>query len=41
LSLFASANRAIGGLPDYKARKAKDPNYTVMDFRVEQYRRYF
>jgi hypothetical protein len=36
-----SANRAIGGLPEYKARKAKDPNYTVMDFRVEQYRRYF
>ncbi len=36
-----SANRAIGGLPEYKARKAKDPGYTVMDFRVEQYRRYF
>jgi len=36
-----SANRAIGGLPEYKALKAKDPNYTVMDFRVEQYRRFF
>ena len=36
-----SANRAIGGLPEYKVRKAKDPNYTVMDFRVEQYRRFF
>ena len=36
-----SANRAIGGLPEYKARKAKDPNYTVLDFRVEQYRRFF
>lgn len=36
-----SANRAIGGLPEYKARKAKDPDYTVMDFRVEQYRRFF
>ena len=36
-----SANRAIGGLPEYKARKAKDPNYTVLDFRVEQYGRFF
>lgn len=36
-----SANRAVGGLPEYKARKAKDPDYTVMDFRVEQYRRFF
>ncbi|MEJ2584682.1 MAG: uracil-DNA glycosylase family protein [Robiginitalea sp.] len=36
-----SANRAIGGLPEYKARKAADPNYTVMDFRVAQYRRFF
>jgi G:T/U-mismatch repair DNA glycosylase len=35
-----SANRAVGGLPEYKARKAKDPKYTVMDFRVEQYRRF-
>ena len=36
-----SANRAIGSLPEYKARKAQDPSYTVMDFRVEQYRRFF
>ena len=36
-----SANRAVGSLPGYKARKAKDPDYTVMDFRVEQYRRFF
>lgn len=36
-----SANRSIGSLPEYKARKAKDPSYTVMDFRVEQYRRFF
>jgi len=36
-----SANRAVGALPGYKARKAADPNYTVMDFRVEQYRRFF
>lgn len=36
-----SANRAIGSMAAYKARRAKDTNYTVMDFRVEQYRRYF
>jgi G:T/U-mismatch repair DNA glycosylase len=36
-----SANRAVGGLPEYKTRKANDPNYTVMDFREEQYRRFF
>ena len=36
-----SANRAIGSLPAYKARKARDASYTVMDFRVEQYRRFF
>ena len=36
-----SANRAVGSLPEYKARKAKDPNYTVLDFRGEQYRIYF
>ena len=36
-----SANRAIGSIPEYKARKAKDPGYTVMDFRVDQYREFF
>jgi G:T/U-mismatch repair DNA glycosylase len=36
-----SANRSIGALPEYKARKAADPGYTVMDFRVEQYRQFF
>lgn len=36
-----SANRAIGSLPLYKEKKAKDPNYTTFDFRVEQYQRYF
>jgi G:T/U-mismatch repair DNA glycosylase len=35
-----SANRAVGSLPEYKERKAKNPAYTVMDFRVEQYRRF-
>ncbi|MBC2839110.1 uracil-DNA glycosylase family protein [Robiginitalea sp. SC105] len=36
-----SANRAVGSLPEYKKRKEKDPGYTVMDFRVAQYRPYF
>ncbi|MDG1570729.1 uracil-DNA glycosylase family protein [Robiginitalea sp. M366] len=36
-----SANRAVGSLAEYKARKANDPAYTVLDFRVEQYRRFF
>lgn len=36
-----SANRAIGSIPHYKARKAIEPGYTVMDFRVEQYSRFF
>ena len=36
-----SANRAIGSIPEYKSRKAKEPNYTVMDFRVEQYGKFF
>lgn len=36
-----SANRAIGSMQAYKAQKAADPDYTVMDFRVEQYQRYF
>ncbi|MGB5191238.1 uracil-DNA glycosylase family protein [Robiginitalea sp.] len=36
-----SANRAVGGLPEYKARKATDPKFTTLDFRVEQYRRFF
>lgn len=36
-----SANRAVGSIPEYKIRKAKDPSYTVMDFRVEQYRKFF
>jgi G:T/U-mismatch repair DNA glycosylase len=36
-----SANRAVGSIPEYKMRKAMDPDYTVMDFRVEQYSRFF
>jgi len=36
-----SANRAMGSLPEYKAKKAADPKYTTLDFRVEQYRQFF
>ncbi|MGB5404437.1 uracil-DNA glycosylase family protein [Robiginitalea sp.] len=36
-----SANRAVGSLPEYKARKAADPKYTTLDFRVAQYRKFF
>jgi G:T/U-mismatch repair DNA glycosylase len=36
-----SANRAVGSLPEYKAKKAADPRYTTLDFRVEQYRQFF
>jgi len=36
-----SANRAVGSLPEYKAKKAADPKYTTLDFRVEQYRQFF
>ena len=36
-----SANRAVGALDEYKIRKNKDPSYTTLDFRVDQYRRFF
>ncbi|THD66390.1 uracil-DNA glycosylase family protein [Robertkochia marina] len=36
-----SANRAIGGMDAYKMRKAQDPDYTTMDFRVQQYAPFF
>lgn len=36
-----SANRAVGSLPEYKVKKAADPRYTTLDFRVEQYRQFF
>jgi hypothetical protein len=36
-----SANRAVGGLPEYKERKALNPGYTTLDFRIEQYSKYF
>lgn len=36
-----SANRAVGSFQEYKERKAANPNYTTIDFRVEQYRPFF
>ncbi|PIE99864.1 MAG: DNA glycosylase [Maribacter sp.] len=36
-----AANRAVGGLADYKALKAKDPSFNTLDYRVLQYRLFF
>lgn len=36
-----SANRAVGSMSLYKKLKAKNPDFTVMDFRVLQYKPFF
>ncbi|WP_445385540.1 uracil-DNA glycosylase family protein [Robiginitalea sp. IMCC44478] len=36
-----SANRAVGSLPEYKARKAKDQGYDTLKFRMDQYKPFF
>jgi G:T/U-mismatch repair DNA glycosylase len=36
-----SANRAIGSMLTFKLRKAKNPEYSTLDFRAEQYAPYF
>ncbi len=36
-----SANRAVGSMMAYKARKQSDPAFTTLDFRVIQYKPYF
>lgn len=41
ISPSSAANRAIGGHPQYKWRKAANNDYTTLDFRVEQYRPFF
>jgi G:T/U-mismatch repair DNA glycosylase len=41
LSPSQAANRAIGGKPAYKLRRAADPSFTPFDFRVDQYRLVF
>ena len=36
-----SANRAVGSMELYKKLKAENPEFSVLDFRVEQYKRFF
>lgn len=36
-----SANRAVGGLEEYKRMKQQFPDLTTIDFRVRQYSRFF
>ncbi|CAM4231765.1 uracil-DNA glycosylase family protein [Gillisia hiemivivida] len=36
-----SANRAIGSMDSYKFKKAKDPKFNTIDFRILQYNGYF
>jgi len=44
VSLTASsgaANRAVGSLDAYKKLKDQDPNFNTLDFRVQQYQKFF
>ncbi len=41
ISPSSAANRAIGSFSFYRQRKSQNPDYTVMDFRIEQYRKVF
>ena len=44
ISLIApsgAANRAVGSLEEYKKMKAQNPNFSTLDFRVLQYRKFF
>lgn len=36
-----AANRAVGGNPLYKKLKAENPEFTTIDFRIQQYERFF
>ncbi|MBT8177931.1 MAG: uracil-DNA glycosylase family protein [Eudoraea sp.] len=36
-----AANRAVGSIPAYKAHKTRNPSYTTLDFRAEQYSAFF
>jgi G:T/U-mismatch repair DNA glycosylase len=36
-----SANRAVGSMKAFKIEKEKNPNFTTLDFRVEQYEPFF
>lgn len=41
ISPSSAANRAIGGHPIYKAKRAAQKDYTTLDFRLEQYQPFF
>lgn len=41
ISPSRAANRAVGSLLQYKKRKAKNPLYNTMDFRIDQYKIFF
>ena len=36
-----AANRAVGSIQEYKAQKAKNSDFTTLDFRMAQYKKYF
>lgn len=36
-----SANRAVGSMKKYKKMKAENPDFTVIDFRIMQYKSFF
>ena len=36
-----AANRAVGSLDAYKKLKDQDPNFNTLDFRVQQYQKFF
>lgn len=41
ISPSSAANRSIGADPYYKIQKVKNQKFTTLDFRIEQYRKYF
>lgn len=36
-----AANRAVGSMEEYKAMRRENQEFTTLDFRIRQYRRYF
>jgi aspartate carbamoyltransferase regulatory subunit len=41
ISPSSAANRAIGNFSFYRQQKSQNPDYTVMDFRIDQYKKVF
>lgn len=41
ISPSSAANRSIGSDPFYKSEKQRNPSYSTLNFRIEQYKRYF